>query len=95
VARLIGRKLSLAQGPVAYILPVDGVEAWDRPGEPMHDPGALAAFVEETRRNVPANVGLVEIDAHINDQAFADAALAIFDDWVSHGIVAGAAAAQA
>ncbi len=89
VARAILDKLAKAKGPVAYILPRGGVEAWDRPGEPMHDPDALAAFLEEARATAPGNAKLVEIDAHINDSAFADAALAIFDAWRKEGIVAG------
>lgn len=90
VARLISEKLARASGPVAYILPRGGVEAWDRPGEPMHEPGALAAFLHEARATAPASAELIEIDAHINDIAFADTALAIFDRWVAAGIVAPA-----
>lgn len=29
----------------------------------------------------------MELDAHINDKAFCDAALAVFDDWVAQGLV--------
>ncbi len=90
VAELIARKLSMAAGPTAYILPRGGVEAWDRPGEPMHEPQALDAFLSAARASAPANAELVEIDAHINDRAFADAALAIFDRWVGAGRIAAA-----
>ena len=30
---------------------------------------------------------MTEIDAHINDQAFIDTALQIFDQWVDEGVV--------
>jgi uncharacterized protein (UPF0261 family) len=30
---------------------------------------------------------LVELDAHINDAAFCDAALAQFDRWVAEGVI--------
>ncbi len=90
VARLIAQKLARAVGPTAYILPRQGVEAWDRPGEPMHEPAALAAFLQETRATAPGNVELVEIEAHINDAAFADAALSIFDRWAAAGVIARA-----
>ncbi|MEI2733727.1 MAG: Tm-1-like ATP-binding domain-containing protein [Rhodoblastus sp.] len=90
VARLIARKLARAAGPTAYILPRGGVEAWDRPGEPMHDPDALAAFLQETRATAPGNVEMVEIDAHINDVVFADTALSIFDRWAADGVIARA-----
>ena len=90
VARLISQKLGCASGPTAYILPRGGVEAWDRPGEPMHDPQALAAFLAEARASAPGNVDLVEIDGHINDAGFADTALAIFDKWAAAGLIAPA-----
>ena len=87
VARLIAQKLSRATGRVAYILPRGGVEAWDRPGKPMHNADALAAFLEEARASAPGNVDLIEIDAHINDAAFAEAALSIFDAWAAEGAI--------
>ena len=35
----------------------------------------------------PANVQLHRLDAHINDDAFADAALAVLDGWIEDGTV--------
>ncbi|MFO1167581.1 MAG: Tm-1-like ATP-binding domain-containing protein [Rhodoblastus sp.] len=90
VARLISEKLSRATGPTAYILPRGGVEAWDRPEQPMHAPASLAAFLQEARATAPGNADFIEIDAHINDRAFAEKALEIFDRWVSEGVIAAA-----
>lgn len=87
VARCIAQKLSLAKGPTAYILPRRGIEGWDREGEPMHAPEALAAFLDETRRLPVGGARLIEVDAHINDEAFAEAALAVFDGWRAEGRV--------
>lgn len=84
-ARLVAAKLSRATGPTAFISPLRGIEAWDRPGEGLHDPEGLAAFSDEIRRSIVAPVQLVEIDAHINDKAFTDTVLAIFDSWVREG----------
>jgi uncharacterized protein (UPF0261 family) len=39
----------------------------------LSDPNALAAFCDEMRKVCPANVTLVELDAHINDTGFHDA----------------------
>jgi uncharacterized protein (UPF0261 family) len=88
VARRIGERLAQASAPTCLLLPTRGVEGWDRPGEPLHDPEALRAFVDEMRKAVPPNVRLIELDAHINDAAFTDAALAVFDQWVREGLVA-------
>jgi uncharacterized protein (UPF0261 family) len=95
VAREIGQRLGEAQGPTCLLLPVQGIEGWDRPGEPLHDPEGLAAFVDEAQRAVPANAELVVLDAHINDQAFVDAALRVFDRWVAEGRIVAAAPERA
>jgi uncharacterized protein (UPF0261 family) len=93
VGRAIGERLAGATGPACLLLPTQGVEGWDRPGQPLHDPEGLAAFVEATRHHVPRNVELVELDAHINDAAFVDAALRVFDRWVAGGRISKKAAA--
>jgi uncharacterized protein (UPF0261 family) len=51
----------------------------------LAEPEALAAFVDEMRHACPPNVQLIELDAHINDPAFHDAALQVFDGWVKAG----------
>ena len=85
VAREICAKLGEAEGPVALLLPCGGCNEWDRPGADLHDAGALSAFCDEVVASCPANVELQEMAAHINDAAFTEAALAIFDAWVEAG----------
>ncbi|MCV0397280.1 MAG: Tm-1-like ATP-binding domain-containing protein [Rhizobiaceae bacterium] len=87
IARAIGAKLAAAEAPTAFILPAGGIQQWDQEGEPLHEPDALAAFVDEMRRNVPENVALHEIPEHINSFAFVEKALSIFDAWVDDGVV--------
>ena len=82
VALAIGERLREARGPTAFVLPLGGIEQWDRPGEPLNDPAGLAAFVAGAREAIP---GRIELDAHINDSAFSDAVMAVFDAWVDQG----------
>lgn len=91
IAAEIGARLGTARGPTALLLPLHGVEQWDRPGEPLHDPEGLAAFTAAMRASVPANVRLQAVEGHINDAAFCTAALALFDDWVAQGLIPRAA----
>lgn len=87
MAREICAKLATAQGPVCLILPSQGCNEWDRPGAPLHDAEGLAAFLEEIRAHCREGVTLVELDAHINDPAFSEAALALLDGWIADGTV--------
>lgn len=87
VARAICGKLAAAQGPVTFLLPLKGGNEWDREGGPLHDGEGLAAFCDEMRAGCPANVTLVELDCHINDPAFSEAALAVLDGWIEKGVV--------
>ena len=68
-------------------MPTQGVEEWDRPGGPADDPQGLDAMVDEMRKAVANPIILTDVDGHINDQVFADAALAVLDDWIAQGVV--------
>ena len=87
LAALVGERLAEARGPTALLLPQRGIHAWDMPGEPMHDPAGHAAFLDALRAAARAPVELHDLDAHINDDAFVDHALSIFDRWVAAGLV--------
>ena len=82
IGRWITERINSMEGPVRFLLPLRGVSAIDAPGKPFHDPAADAALfvaVRETWKQAP-NRQLVEIDAHINDPAFAEAAVHHFRD---------------
>jgi uncharacterized protein (UPF0261 family) len=86
-AREVARRLSGSRGPVHVILPAGGLEEWDKEGGSAHDPEGLDAFLDEMRQAIRPPLLMTEIDAHINDQAFADTALAVFDAWMADGTV--------
>lgn len=69
----VGRKAAAAKGPTVLLLPLRGVSAIDRSGQPFDDPAARAALLRGVRENAGA-VRVVERDEHINDPAFAEAA---------------------
>lgn len=86
-AREIARRLKASETPAHVILTSGGIEEWDRPGGEAHDPEALAEFCDEMRKQMTDPILFTELDCHINDQAFADAALQIFDGWVADGTI--------
>ena len=88
VAGEIGQRLAAANGPVCLLQPLAGIEEWDRPGQPMHDPEGLAALNDELPRALQGSrTHWQPVQAHINDPAFAEAALAVLDAWVLEGRV--------
>lgn len=87
VARVLAAKLGKAGSKTAFLLPLQGVQEWDLPDEPLNDPEGLAALIAEIRAVFPAHVQLHEIDAHINALPFSERALEIFDTWVAEGVI--------
>lgn len=87
LVRDIVARLEKSTAPVHVLMPAHGVEEWDKAGAPAHDPEALAAMVDEMSKAVKDPLKLTELDCHINDQAFADAALAVLDGWIADGTV--------
>ena len=88
VARAHSEQLAKATGPVAMLLPEHGLGEWDRAGADLHNQAGLDAFLLELVNTLPSNVVAHRIDCHINDAAFADKALEVFDGWRASGLVA-------
>ncbi len=86
-AQEIAKRLKQSDTPAHVILTNQGIEEWDKPGGPAHDPEAFDAFCDEMRKVMTDPIQFTELDAHINDQAFADKALEIFDAWVADGTI--------
>ena len=85
LGRLIACKLSAARGPVALYLPLRGVSAISGEGGPFYDPAADQALFGALRENLAGNVEVHELDAHINDPAFAVAMAERLDDYMGGG----------
>lgn len=87
LAHEMADRLAAASGPTHFLLPLGGIEEWDRPGEPAHNPEGLAAFTEAAEQALDGRVSYQSLDCHINDEAFCMAALAQLDRWVAEGLV--------
>ncbi len=84
IAHRIAAQLNAATGPTAVVLPLRGVSAIDAPGQPFHDPVADAALFDTLRTSLDPRITLVEIDAHINDAAFANALVETYRSLARH-----------
>jgi uncharacterized protein (UPF0261 family) len=78
VARHIARCLNAGRGPRAVMVPLRGYSMLNRVNEVLYDEAANKAFVEAMEQTLSPDVDLIEIDAHINDRAFADAVVDTF-----------------
>ncbi|MBO9479368.1 Tm-1-like ATP-binding domain-containing protein [Shimia sp. R11_0] len=78
----IGKKLNACEGPVRFLLPLKGVSALDIEGGPFYDPHANDALFQALRSTVKQtkNRRLIDLEMHINDPAFAKAAIAEFNE---------------
>jgi uncharacterized protein (UPF0261 family) len=79
IGRRIAEQLNAATGPTALVLPLHGVSAIDAPGQAFHDPQADAALFDSLRTHVHHRVRVVEVEAHINEPAFAATLVAVFE----------------
>ena len=70
LGRGLARKAAAARGPTAVMLPLRGVSAIDAEGKAFWSPEADAALFGAIRAGFAAD----ELDQHVNDRAFAEAA---------------------
>lgn len=89
-ARELARRLRAAKGPTHLVLPLLGIQEWDRPGEPLNDQQGLDALMDELTQCDWGLVQVSRVQAHINDHAFALHVLGVFDTWLAQGLIARA-----
>jgi len=80
VGRAIAERANRAAGPVKIMIPLRGYSDASRKGAPLHDPDADRVLVETLKRHLDPRVRLIELDCHINDDAFADEVINVFHE---------------
>jgi uncharacterized protein (UPF0261 family) len=73
VAGVFAEKLNKASGPVKVVIPANGWSSVDSPGNPTYDPAEDRVFVEALRERLNSVVQIVEVQANMEDDAFAQA----------------------
>jgi uncharacterized protein (UPF0261 family) len=68
----VGKKLNRAIGPVRVLIPMRGFSSLDCPGNIFYDPITDRAFIDSLKSSLQGTIEVKEIDAHINDEEFAD-----------------------
>ncbi len=71
-------RVSTSTGPTIVLLPLGGCSKFELPGGPFIDPDVDAALFGAIRAGLPAAIPCRDVDANINDAAFAEAATGAF-----------------
>ena len=71
IGRTMAEKLNRSKGSTVVLVPTKGLSMYDRPGEPIYDPVADAAFVKALTTNLNPRIKVKEVNCHINDPVFA------------------------
>lgn len=83
-AEVMAEKLNRAKGPVTVLYPWKGFDDFDKEvGGVFYDPEGHATFLEVLKKKVNPAMNIVELNMHINDQAFAESVLTTFDKLIS------------
>ena len=72
---IFAAKANLSTGPTSVLVPKEGFSVSDVRGGPFWDPEADGAFISALLDNLDSRIRVQVIDAHINDEGFADAAV--------------------
>ena len=70
---ILAEKVNLSTGPVTVLLPMQAISVISAPGQPFHDAAADAALFGAIKASLRSDIPIVEVDAKINDDAFAEA----------------------
>ena len=80
VGKTVGKKLNRGAGRVRVLIPIRGFSSLDRQGNIFYDPIADRAFIDSLKSSLKEAIEVREIDAHINDDEFANAVANEFMD---------------
>jgi uncharacterized protein (UPF0261 family)/ABC-type branched-subunit amino acid transport system ATPase component len=81
IGQFLVDKLNRMEGPVRFLIPDGGVSGLDAPGKPFWDPAADKALFDTIAAGFRSGVNrrLIRLPHNINDQAFAEALVANFN----------------
>ena len=72
LGRRLATKLNQSIGPVDVILPLKGISQVDADGRVFYRPDLDLILFNSLKNNLSGHISIIESDAHINDEAFAE-----------------------
>lgn len=80
LAREVAARLNETKGPAAVAIPLRGFSFYNREKLVFFDPQANRTYLNSLKESLTSEIPVYEIDAHVNDMEFAQAAAPIFND---------------
>jgi uncharacterized protein (UPF0261 family) len=78
VGRFVAERLNNGSGPRAVMVPLKGYSLFNREGKVLYDEEANLGFARGVQAELNPDVEYIEVEAHINDPAFAEATVNTF-----------------
>lgn len=79
VGARIAEAMNAARGAIKMVIPLRGFSDASREGAPLFDPRADRAFIDAVKEALEDKGRVVEVDCHINDDAFAERMVSEFN----------------
>jgi uncharacterized protein (UPF0261 family) len=80
VAKAFAEKLNRATGPVRVVIPLKGWSSVDVSGNPTYDPEEDRIFVRELKDRLNPEIGILEVEANMEEPAFAEAVIRVTEE---------------
>jgi len=74
IAATFAEKLNKSRDKIRFLYPAQGFCSQDKEGLALWNPEGNPIFLEELKRNLRQDIPIIEVDAHINDDEFANVA---------------------
>jgi uncharacterized protein (UPF0261 family) len=86
LANQLAEKLNRDAGNIKVLIPTRGWSEADREGGPLYDPAMNSLFTGRLKKILDPKIEIQEVDQHINDSAFADAAAGLMDRMINYSV---------
>jgi uncharacterized protein (UPF0261 family) len=83
IAAVYAEKLNKAVGPTKFLIPKQGWISIEKEGSDFYYPEGIQAFVDGLKGKLKAEIEIREVDANIDDPAFASAVVSAFEEVMS------------
>lgn len=83
LGKILAEKANTSKGSIVIAIPLRGFSAIDKEGQPFYDQRIDNFFITSLKKNVLSHIKVLEIDAHINDEAFVGEVIKVFNEIIN------------